>query len=121
MRTAPIGHLRTLEPTTRRERLRGLTGRDALDPDEGLLLCRCRSVHTFGMRIPIDVVLLDRAMRPIRVRTLPPGRLFLPRPQVRHVLETAAGSGPRFAQAIQDPVPGALPWTSHRSPRGRST
>ena len=33
----------------------------------GLLIPRCRSVHTFGMRFPLDVVFLDRAMRPIAV------------------------------------------------------
>ena len=31
----------------------------------GLLIPRCRSVHTFGMRFAIDVVFLDRAHRPI--------------------------------------------------------
>ncbi|GFZ93752.1 DUF192 domain-containing protein [Dyella caseinilytica] len=42
-------------------RLRGLIGRAALASDghEGLLLKPCGSVHTFGMRYPIDVVYLD--------------------------------------------------------------
>jgi uncharacterized membrane protein (UPF0127 family) len=40
-------------------RLRGLAWRR--EPPDGwaLLIPRCRSVHTFGMRFPIDVVFLD--------------------------------------------------------------
>jgi len=80
-------------PETSRERARGLRGRDALAPDEGLLLRRCRSVHTFGMRFPIDAVLLDRDDRVVTVVTIEPGRILLPRRRVRHVLEVAAGRG----------------------------
>jgi hypothetical protein len=36
-------------------RLLGLAGADPR-PGRGLLIPRCRSVHTFGMRAPIDVV-----------------------------------------------------------------
>lgn len=41
-------------------RLIGLLGRRALDPDGGLWLVPGNSVHTIGMRFPIDVVLLNR-------------------------------------------------------------
>jgi uncharacterized membrane protein (UPF0127 family) len=41
-------------------RLRGLLGRPAPGPGEGLMLTPCRSVHMFGMRYPIDVAFLDR-------------------------------------------------------------
>jgi uncharacterized membrane protein (UPF0127 family) len=54
---------------------------------------KTNSVHTFGMRFPIDVVLLDRRQRVIAVRRMPPGKLLLPRPRVRFVLECAAGCG----------------------------
>jgi uncharacterized protein len=80
-------------PETWRERARGLVGRDALAPDEGFLLRRCRSVHTFGMRFPIDAVLLDRDDRVVAVVTIEPGRILLPRRRVRHVLEVSAGRG----------------------------
>jgi uncharacterized membrane protein (UPF0127 family) len=80
-------------PETWRERARGLLGRGALAPEEGLLLRRCRSVHTFGMRFAIDAVLLDRDDRVVEVVRLPPGRILLPRPRVRHILEVAAGRG----------------------------
>lgn len=44
---------------TATERRRGLLGRASLTPGEGLLLPGTKSVHTFGMRFPIDVVFLD--------------------------------------------------------------
>lgn len=43
-------------------RLRGLIGRPAPGVQSALLLPRCRSVHTFWMSYPIDVVFVDRAM-----------------------------------------------------------
>ncbi len=41
-------------------RMRGLLGRDGLEPDEGMLIDRAGSVHMFFMRFPIDVVFLSR-------------------------------------------------------------
>lgn len=72
--------------------MRGLLGRDGLDPGEALLLQGTRSVHTFGMRFPIAVALLDRdgvvVLHVVRMR---PRRVLLPRSRVRHVLELAEG------------------------------
>lgn len=42
------------------ERMRGLLGRAGLEAGTGLLIKRCRSIHTFGMRFPIDLLYLDR-------------------------------------------------------------
>ncbi|MFI5678764.1 DUF192 domain-containing protein [Streptomyces cellulosae] len=72
-----------------RARTKGLLGRDAVDG--ALLLSPAGSVHTFGMRIPIDVAYLDRHLNVIAVRTMKPGRLGLPRLRSRHVLEAEAG------------------------------
>lgn len=72
-----------------RARTRGLLGRDAVDG--AILLTPAGSVHTFGMRVPIDVAYVDRGLRVIAVRTMRPGRLGLPRPRSRHVLEAGAG------------------------------
>lgn len=41
-------------------RLRGLLGRPALEPGEGLLIVPSSGVHMFGMRQALDVALLDR-------------------------------------------------------------
>ena len=49
------------------QRLRGLMGRRALPPGEGLLIPHCSSVHTFFMRFPIDVVYLWRDNRVLKI------------------------------------------------------
>uniref|UniRef100_UPI0009BCF052 DUF192 domain-containing protein n=1 Tax=Streptomyces viridosporus TaxID=67581 RepID=UPI0009BCF052 len=72
-----------------RARTRGLLGRDS--HDGALLLSPAGSVHTFRMRMPIDVAYLDRRLTVIAVRTMPPGRLGLPRVRARHVIEAEAG------------------------------
>jgi uncharacterized membrane protein (UPF0127 family) len=41
------------------QRLRGLLGRPALQPGEGLLLTPCRAIHMAGMKYPLDVLFLD--------------------------------------------------------------
>ena len=73
-----------------RARTRGLLGRDGIEG--ALLLTPASGVHTFRMAFPIDVAYLDRRLRVLAVRTMPPGRLGLPRPRSRHVLEAAAGA-----------------------------
>ncbi|GKQ41056.1 DUF192 domain-containing protein [Streptomyces sp. A012304] len=73
-----------------RARTKGLLGRDAVEG--ALLLTPAGSVHTFGMRMPIDVAYLDRRLTVLAVRTMRPGRLGLPRLRSRHVLEAAAGA-----------------------------
>jgi uncharacterized membrane protein (UPF0127 family) len=44
------------------------------------------------MRFAVDVAYLDREWRVLSVRTMPPGRIGVPRPRARHVVEAAAGS-----------------------------
>ena len=83
--------LRALAPETRRERMRGLIARGLLAEDEALLLDRARSIHTFGMCLPISVALLDRELVVRSVRPIRPRRLLLPRPRIRHILECAEG------------------------------
>ena len=88
----PRGHVfRAESPQTRRERMRGWRGRSTVGPDDALLLDRARSIHTFGMRFPISAVLLDRELVVRSVRPVRPGRLVLPRPGTRHVLECTEG------------------------------
>lgn len=51
-------------------------------------------VHTFGMRFPIDVVLLDQKGRVRAIKkNMPPGRFFFWNPRWKRVLELPAGSG----------------------------
>jgi uncharacterized protein len=49
-------------------RMRGLLGRDGLEPGTGMLIDAAPSVHMFFMRFPIDVVFLDRDRTVVGVR-----------------------------------------------------
>ncbi len=76
-----------------RDRMIGLLKEKALNDGEGLLLQGTRSIHTFGMRFPIDVIYLDAAGRVLRtIHSLPPNRIGPFRRGVRSVLEMRAGA-----------------------------
>ncbi|MFG2418807.1 DUF192 domain-containing protein [Streptomyces sp. NPDC048448] len=91
---------RTSEPVplelaeSARARRRGLLGRGGVEG--ALLLGPASAVHTLGMRFTIDVAYLDRRLRVLAVRTMRPGRLGLPRPRSRYVLEAEAGAMERW-------------------------
>jgi uncharacterized protein len=55
-------------PETAFGRMRGLLGRNGLEPGNGMLIDRAPSVHMFFMRFPIDVVFLDRDWKVLSVR-----------------------------------------------------
>ena len=42
------------------ERMRGLLGHPPLNADQGILITPCASVHTIGMKYPIDLIFLDK-------------------------------------------------------------
>lgn len=73
-----------------RHRARGLLGQDGIDG--ALMITPCGSVHSFRMRFTIDVAYLDRKFNVVAVHTMKPGRLGLPRPRGRHVIESEAGA-----------------------------
>jgi len=79
---------------TRRARSRGLLGRDGVDG--ALLLRPCRSVHTVGMRFPIDVAFCDDDLRVLRVVTMRRHRLSRLVWRSRAVIETEAGAFARW-------------------------
>lgn len=56
----------------------------------GLLIPRCRSIHTFGMRFAIDVVFLDSEMRPIAICPSVGPRRVLREPRAAAVAELRA-------------------------------
>ena len=89
---------------TTRERMRGLLGRDHLSPDEALLLERCGSVHTFGMRFAIDVVFLDRHRRVIAIHPGVPRRRMLLNLRAAHTLEMPADGARRHGLSVGDPL-----------------
>jgi uncharacterized protein len=87
---------------TRWARLHGLALRRRPPEGAALLIPRCRSVHTFGMRFALDLVWLDAAGRVLAVdERVPPGRLRRHRGAVA-VVEVAAGDSGRI-RAMAEP------------------
>ena len=75
-------------------RLRGLLGRDRI---EGALLLRpARSVHTLGMRFPIDVAFCDRDLNVLDTVSMRCHRLGRPRLHAHCVIEAQAGAFERW-------------------------
>lgn len=75
--TAEVSSRRLPVAVTLLSRLLGLALLRLERAGEGLLIPRCRSVHTFGMRFPIHVVFLGAAMVPLSVRgSVPPNRIL---------------------------------------------
>jgi uncharacterized protein len=80
--------------SSRADRRRGLLGRDGF---EGALLIEgARSVHTMGMRFPIDVAHLDAEGVVLRTCTMPRHRVGMPVLRANRVLEAEAGSFARW-------------------------
>lgn len=87
--------------SSRRARARGLLGRTGIDG--ALLLRGTGSIHTVGMRFPIDVALCTEHLEVVVVQTVAPGRWVLPRRRIRAVVEAEAGSFARWGL-----VPGSV-------------
>ena len=73
-------------------RLRGLLGRKGLGAGEGLLIVPSRGVHMFGMKFPLDVLLLDKERRVAgSYRALAPGKATGMHRGIRYALELPVG------------------------------
>lgn len=79
---------------SRRDRARGLLGREGIEG--ALLLPSVRSVHTLGMRFPLDVAFCDAEMRVLRVVRLRPQRVSRPVWHARCAIEAEAGAFERW-------------------------
>jgi uncharacterized protein len=79
-----------------RARLLGLAflGRGEVGP--GLLIPRCSSVHTFGMRFPLDLIFLDESGAPVAIRRRVPARRLISARNAASVLEVPAAGGGEF-------------------------
>ena len=81
-------------------RLRGWQFRAPPPDGFALLLIPCRSVHTFWLRFPLDLILLDKSGMVVDVRRkVAPWRIVPGRADVHGVLELPAGEAPRSVQA----------------------
>ena len=73
---------------------RGLIGTAALGPDQGMLIERCNSIHTFFMSFPIHCIFLDAQMKVRKVvKNVAPFRLVLPVWGAQSVIEVSQSSG----------------------------
>lgn len=82
-------------------RLLGLAWLDLDRAGAGLLIPRCNSVHTFGMRFALDLVFLDAAGRPCAVRTGVAPRKFARFAAARAVLELPVGEVPAICDELR--------------------
>ncbi len=81
-------------------RMAGLLGRDGI---EGAMLIKpARSVHTLGMKFPIDVAFCDRQLKVLVVRCMARNRFSLPRLKARCVIEAEAGAFERWGLKVGD-------------------
>jgi uncharacterized protein len=76
-----------------RARLLGLSGLDREQAGAGLLIPRCSSVHTFGMRFALDLAFLDRDGNLLATRRSVPPRRFAWQRGAAAVLELPSPSG----------------------------
>ena len=81
-------------------RAKGLLGRDGYEG--AMVLPRTRSVHTFGMRFPIDVAFCDRDLVVVDVVRMVPMRMAVPRRRGRTVIEAQAGAFERWGLQVGD-------------------
>jgi uncharacterized membrane protein (UPF0127 family) len=87
---------------SRRERTRGLLGRDGTTG--AMVFRRCRQVHTLGMRFPIDVAFCADDGRVLRVSSLSPWRVSPLVWRSAFVIEAEAGAFERWALRVGDRI-----------------
>jgi len=98
-----LGH-RVRVAAGRRARLLGLAHLDRDAAGAGLLIPRCASVHTFGMRFPLDLVFLDGDGRPCSFRRAVPPRRIAWHRGASAVLELPCSTGMMTAREVQVPA-----------------
>jgi uncharacterized membrane protein (UPF0127 family) len=84
---------------------RGLMGRASLPESYALIIYPEWSIHTFFMRVPIDVLFVDRADRVVGLReAMPPSRPFagVSPARGRYVIEMPAGVIAATGTAVGD-------------------
>jgi uncharacterized membrane protein (UPF0127 family) len=85
-------------------RMKGLLGRDRLEPGTGMLIKPAPSVHMFFMRFPIDVVFIDRRNTIVGIsHVLKPWRMAGARRAVA-ALELPAGTAARLGLMVGDAI-----------------
>lgn len=85
-----------------RSRARGLLGRSGVEG--ALVLSKCRSVHTIGMKFAIDVAFLDANGFVLKVAHMHRNRIGMPVWKATTVVEAEAGAFERWGLKVGDQV-----------------
>ena len=93
------GGLRIAEAHTRAARMKGLAKLDDCRSRLALHIPRCRSVHTFTMRFPLDLIWLDKAGHVVRIDPSVPPRRLKTCLRARSVIEARGGTADAFVAA----------------------
>jgi uncharacterized protein len=85
-----------------KEKVRGLIGRDK----PFALMIRTRfGIHTFGVKFPIDVLILDNENKTVSIKEdLKPNRIFLWNPRYEKVIELPQGTIKKNRIKINMPI-----------------
>jgi hypothetical protein len=86
----------------RRARARGLLGRESIDG--ALVLTKCRSVHTIGMKFDLDVAYLDADGAVLKIVHMRRNRIGMPVWKATMVVEAMAGAFERWGLHVGDQV-----------------
>ena len=104
-RTGQVLASRLAVASTRRARMVGLLDHRTLQDGEALFLPNCRSIHTWGMRFPIDAIFVDAAWRVVALKPgLGPWRVVPPIWSAWGTIELAQGTIGRTGLRIGDPL-----------------
>jgi len=93
------GGLRVAEADSRAARMKGVARLDAMPERLALHIPRCRSVHTFTMRFPLDLIWLGKDGEVVRVDPAVPPRRLKWCLKARSVVEANAGTADHFVGA----------------------
>ncbi len=87
-------------------RMRGLSGRQSLGEDEGMLIVPCPSIHMFGMKFSLDVVFVTKDMVVTDIRhNIAPRQMYVAKNNAgkpHSALEMFVGSVARCGVQIGD-------------------
>ena len=93
------GGLRVAEADSRAARMKGLARLDAMPERLALHIPRCRSVHTFTMRFPLDLIWLAKDGSVVRIDAAVPPRRLKFCAKARSIIEANAGTADAFVTA----------------------
>lgn len=86
-------------------RIKGLLGKKTMPRDYGLWISPCKSIHTFFMRFPIDVIFLSSDHHVVKIiPSIAPFRMSSLVISAQSVLELAAGSVQNSGTQVGDQV-----------------